>query len=226
MMTVSEIIRRATAVLLDFDGPVCGLFSGYPAPVVADEIRQFLRVRSTGEQGPEDAAAGPHDLLHWTATNRPDLVNEVEDMLRAAERKAARTAAPTAGSRDAILAASRAGRPVAIVSNNARESVVDYLDREGLARYVSYVSGRPYAEPHRMKPAPESLLRTVEILGESPEKCVFVGDSITDAEASRRAGVPFVGYAKGPDRTPVLIEAGSQVVVESMRDIADALESA
>lgn len=40
-MTTSDVealLRRVRTVLLDFDGPVCSIFSGYPAPDVADEL--------------------------------------------------------------------------------------------------------------------------------------------------------------------------------------------
>jgi phosphoglycolate phosphatase len=39
------------------------------------------------------------------------------------------------------------------------------------------------------KPAPDVLLRSIAALGATPEDCLFVGDSETDMEAGRRAGV-------------------------------------
>ncbi|MBD0324414.1 MAG: hypothetical protein ICV72_13665 [Aldersonia sp.] len=34
---------RSTSVLLDFDGPICSVFAGHPAPAVAERIRDYLR---------------------------------------------------------------------------------------------------------------------------------------------------------------------------------------
>jgi phosphoglycolate phosphatase len=38
MADVQELLRNAEAVLFDFDGPICSVFSGYPAPRVARDV--------------------------------------------------------------------------------------------------------------------------------------------------------------------------------------------
>lgn len=53
----------------------------------------------------------------------------------------------------------------------------------------------------KLKPDPESLLKTAEHFGIDPARCLMVGDSANDAEAARRAGfmlvcVPY-GYHGG-----------------------------
>lgn len=222
MSTVDDMVRNAKAVLFDFDGPICSVFSAYPAPLVAEQMREMLMTRTQHDwiSQTED----PLNLLRWTGENRPVLVAQADDFLRAAERQAVLGAAPTMRAHDAIIAATHAGRLVAIVSNNSEAAIRDYLDLHQLEPYVACISGRPYAAPHRMKPSPESILRTTEALDVPPAACIFVGDSVTDAKASLLAGVNFIGYAKRADRIPALSGAGADVVVESMGIIADLLE--
>ena len=49
----------------------------------------------------------------------------------------------------------------------------------------------------RHKPDPEGLLAAIERLGGSPSGSLYVGDSVTDAETARRAGVPFAAVLNG-----------------------------
>jgi len=74
---------------------------------------------------------------------------------------------------------------------------------------MSLAVGRPYAEPQRMKPNPESVLRAVRQLNGRPGECVLVGDSVTDIEAARRAGVRSIGFANKPSKYLMLLEAGA-----------------
>jgi len=48
------------------------------------------------------------------------------------------------------------------------------------------------------KPDPEHLFETVRRAGGHPEKCVLVGDTATDRNTSRAAGVPSILVTFGP----------------------------
>jgi hypothetical protein len=39
---LAAIITRTRYLLLDFDGPVCSIFAGLPAPTVAEELRKLF----------------------------------------------------------------------------------------------------------------------------------------------------------------------------------------
>jgi HAD superfamily hydrolase (TIGR01549 family) len=60
------------------------------------------------------------------------------------------------------------------------------LEQFGLLPYFDHVQG---TDGFPCKPAPDVVLRSVAALGARPEDCLFVGDSETDMEAGRRAGV-------------------------------------
>ncbi len=211
------------AVMFDFDGPVCDVFSGHPASEVA--ARMLRATESLDPQfrqksrRPED----PIELLREVVAYDYGLLTKAEDILRCGERIAVHTSRPTEFAKEAIVAASANNRPVAIISNNSEDAIHFYLSHHNLDRYVTIVIGRPYAQPDRMKPNPEALLLAARDLGIAPSEGVFIGDSVTDIEAARTVAMPCIGYAKRPERRRELQAAGASLVVDSMNDVAHVL---
>lgn len=52
-----------TAVILDFDGPVCGMFAGLPAPQVADRLRTHLLAQGWDAEAELPASPDPLQVL-------------------------------------------------------------------------------------------------------------------------------------------------------------------
>ena len=218
MSDVESLIRDSAALLMDFDGPVCKLFAGYPASEIADQLRRSLSIT-----GP-DVPPGPNPLkvLLWVSEHRPELLDRAEELLIAGELAAVGSASPTPHAASVFVAAQSRGIPMAVASNNAPEAVLRYLSLHGLTPYVIDVSGRTRGHPERMKPDPDSLLRAASALGIPATACLLVGDAPSDMEAARKAGSRRIGYAKTTDRASALVEAGAQSIVHGM----DALEAA
>ncbi|MQA87252.1 MAG: HAD-IA family hydrolase [Streptosporangiales bacterium] len=223
---LATLVDSSDAILLDFDGPVCSVFAGYPAEEVASQLRQFLLDRSVVLPPELSRGRDPLKVLRWVGEYRPGLTRALDDLLSVAEITAVQTATPTRHAHDVILAADRTRRSVAIVSNNAEAAIIRYLALHGLSTVVTLVVGRAYADPARMKPHPDAVVRAVKALGKTAGACLLVGDSVADIKASRSAGVHPVGYAKTPSRRPLLVEAGAEVVVHDLGDIAAALDAA
>jgi HAD superfamily hydrolase (TIGR01509 family) len=91
--------------------------------------------------------------------------------------------------------------PVAVVSNNSAGAVTAYLTSRRLAAHVSPVVGRSYARPDQMKPNPEPIWQSTRALNITPHRAVLVGDSLSDIEGARAAGICSVGYANTPPRS-------------------------
>ncbi|MFI7217883.1 HAD family hydrolase [Micromonospora maritima] len=221
---LGRLLSKVGAVLLDFDGPVCSIFAGYPAPQVAAELVDVLRRR--GVDVPPDLASEPDPLevLRRTAALGDwEITRAVEDALCAAERRAVESAAPTPYGREVIVAARQAGMLVAAVSNNSDGAVIAYLTAHRLATYVSPVVGRAYAEPARMKPNPEPILKAVHALGELPGRCLLIGDSLSDIEGAKAARVGVIGYANRPEKVAAFRNAGADAVITSMGELADVM---
>ncbi len=221
---VAALLNSVDAVLLDFDGPVCSIFAGYPAHDIAAELVELLHRHEVDVPSHLAGARDPLEVLRWTGTTTDQRITRlVEDALCEAERRAVATAAPTPYGREVIVAARQAGLPVAVVSNNSAGAVSAYLAAHRLTGHVSPVIGRAYAEPERMKPNPEPISRAVRMLDVPPARSVLVGDSLSDIEGAHAAGVRVIAYANRPAKLDTFQAAGADVVVASMGPLAEAL---
>jgi HAD superfamily hydrolase (TIGR01509 family) len=221
---VARLLARGGPLLLDFDGPICSIFAGYPAPVVASGLVELIQRHGVPLPASVVNEPDPLEVLRWTGQNgTPELAAAVEDALCAAELRAVETAEPTPYGREVIVAARQIGRPVAVVSNNSAGAVTAYLNAHRLAGHVSPVVGRAYGDPAKMKPNPDPIIRAARALGVDPGKCTLIGDSMADIQGGLAAGMPVIGYANKPPKGARLAAAGAAVVVTTMADVANAL---
>jgi len=219
MADVQKLIRGVDAVLFDFDGPICSVFSGYPAPRVAHEMQELLRTKGVELSISIAREDDPMEILRWTDSLHPTLTADVEDLLCRAESLAVETAQPAPSANMAVASARRRGQAVAIVSNNSSDAIRKYLLAHEMNSDIQFVFGRAYANPNLMKPNPHVVIRAVAALGVRPELAVLVGDTITDIEASLSAGVHSIGYAIKEGRRNQLVEAGAEVVIDDMGEL-------
>lgn len=219
---LGKLIARTPCIVLDFDGPVCGIFANHPAPQVANQLRRELIDQGVTLPEAIRGEPDPLEVLRYCATlGRPAIVRRIEDALRAAELDAVRCAEPTPYGREVIVAAWQTGRRVAVVSNNSAPAVTAYLTAHRLNRYVHPIIGRTYAAPDQMKPNPAPLLAAADELDSKPRDCVLIGDSPTDIEAAHAAGVYAIGYANRPDKYHLL--SAADALIGSMAELADVL---
>lgn len=222
---LAAILRRSPAVLLDFDGPVCSVFAGYPAPQIADELRALV-IDLVDELPPAlESVTSPHDFLTATAEVSPELARHVEEALQTAEIKAVESAAPTPGVEEFLAACQEAGRQLAIVSNNTGASVHAYLARVGLTRYVQHVEARDPSDPTLMKPHPYLIERAAQALVTTPVRCTLIGDQTTDVRASKSIGAGSIGYANKPGKAEDLTAAGADAVIAHISELTEAIRA-
>lgn len=88
-----------------------------------------------------------------------------------------------------------AGMMTGIVSTKLRRRIERILDKHGLLRAFDVIVGAEDVVHH--KPAPDALLRAMSLLHVEPGEALYAGDSLVDAEAARRAGVPFCAVLHG-----------------------------
>lgn len=214
---------RPHAVLLDFDGPVCSVFSFHRAPPIAEAMQaDEAFARTCGMGGPK--TDDPMEVLRIAdaaGASRAEL-ERLDDMLEAWEERAVAAAEPTAGAHALIGDLVDSGRQVAIVTNNSASCVRAYLRRHDLPDLP--IEGRRRGEPALMKPAPFVVLAACRRLGVEPAGAVLVGDSVSDIEAGRAAGTLTVGYANRPGKHERLVVAEADAVIDSLGDLSAALD--
>jgi phosphoglycolate phosphatase len=216
---LAALVRRTDGFLLDFDGPVCDLFPPGSGTTIADGAREPLH--AAGIALPDLIASTNEHLvvLEFAAERAPAVLDDVERAAIKGEIEAARTAPLTPGAREFLAGCARTDRPVVVVSNNAAAAIEAFLDRHGLVDQVRTVLGRPFARPDLMKPNPHLARQAVELVDRSG--WCMVGDSVTDIEFSRRAGVSSIAYAKSARHEARL--TGADAVIREMTALADCL---
>ncbi|MFH9498860.1 HAD family hydrolase [Streptomyces globisporus] len=222
--SLTVTVAATKGVLFDFDGPICDVFAGHPAPIIARELADILTQidATTGKQSLD--TDDPMEVLRLAAHVGEGAVRRIEEALTSAEVSAVKAAGiPVTGSVDCLRAAHATGRRVAIVSNNSATCVREFLKLHDLDQFVHQVIGRYPNRPHLMKPSPFSLERAAKELGIRASTCTLIGDSTTDIEAAARAGSMSIGFANKPGKEGILVAAGARTVITTMITFAEAL---
>lgn len=218
-----ELMRGKCCLLLDFDGPVCGVFAGYPAPEVAAWMRSALQADGLPLTDLGMTTTDPMMVLSDAAASSPAGQVRGEQLLQEAEAECVQTSRPTPGAHDLIRTSHERGMKVVIVSNNGAKAIRTYLDLHGLKDFVLDVIGRDPDDASLMKPHPHLMHRALAASGCQPRETVFVGDSITDVAAGLATDVPVIGFANKPHKFQTLATAGADVLVTDMRRISGSL---
>ena len=216
---LDAIVSRTRHLLLDFDGPICSVFAGLPAHIIASRLRKLLGDHT---QLPAGIARTPDpiEVFTYAATISPDTAAHVETEMTNLELTAVGSAAPTPYVHDVVTACQKSGRSVSIVSNNSARAVHAYLARHGLDDRISLVVARTNYDPTLLKPSPHLITQAVEALDAEPGECTLVGDSVTDVQGARLASVQSIGYANQPGQRERLSEAGAGAIINSLADLA------
>lgn len=99
------------------------------------------------------------------------------------------------GARELLEALARAGIPAGVVSTKGSGTLREILEARGvLSLLVSITGGDKVSRP---KPDPEGLLAALSGQGLAPAEALYCGDTLIDAEAAQRAGVPFCAVLNG-----------------------------
>lgn len=90
------------------------------------------------------------------------------------------------------------------------------LEQFGLLQYFDHVQG---TDGFPCKPAPDVVRRSLAVLEVKPEDCLFVGDSVADMEAGRRAGVQICAVTYGYGKVEALEEWKPDYCVSDLRQL-------
>ncbi|WP_030768966.1 MULTISPECIES: HAD family hydrolase [unclassified Streptomyces] len=224
---LSGVLANARVIFFDFDGPMCDVFAGLPAPKVAEQLTALLSSQDQAAGAKAAETDDPIEVLRIALEADAAIGQEVERALTEAEVEAIGVAGPpTPGAVEALQAARSSGRVVVVVSNNSADCVGRFVEAHGLGEYVAGIVGRPSGQPHLMKPNPYPLITAAEQAHTDVTHCTLIGDSLTDIQAAHAAGTTVVGYANKPHKEALFAEAGADAVTDDMAAIAEALITA
>ena len=205
-------------VVFDLDGTLADTLDD-----LTDALNHVLAARGLPRHARDDVrqfiGSGARTLIERALPpERQALVDEVlrEFRARYAAHLVVRTA-PYPGVPELLAALATRGVPFAVLSNKP-----DDATREVVARlfpgvpFAAVVGERPGVP---RKPDPTATLAVVRDLGRTPADCAFVGDSDTDIETARAAGLAPVGVAWGFRPPELLRAAGARVILRCPVDV-------
>jgi len=106
---------------------------------------------------------------------------------------------------------------IGVCSNKPHDACRGLLFDLGIAKYVGALQGSAAGVPR--KPDPTMLLEVLRSLGVPAEHALYVGDSDTDVQTARAAGLPVVLVSYGYSDRPV-DQLGADGVVPSLRELS------
>ncbi len=124
---------------------------------------------------------------------------------------------PLPVARDLLGALARSDVPWAVATSSRAAQVVASVDALRLDVLPTIVDGSHVAHA---KPAPDLLLLAAERLSAPPAGCWCVGDATWDVRAGRAAGMRTIGIATGAVPATTLLEAGADVALDSLDELA------
>ncbi|MFI4975360.1 MAG: phosphoglycolate phosphatase [Caulobacterales bacterium] len=135
-------------------------------------------------------------------------------------RRIARESRPFPGVEVALDLLAEQGALLAVCTNKPTRLSLALLDALGMASRFASVIG-PDAAP-AAKPDPRHLITAVETAGGRIERALMVGDSKTDLDAARAAGVPVALVSFGYTEIPAA-DLAPDALVESFDELHRAL---
>ena len=106
-----------------------------------------------------------------------------------------------------------------VVSNKLRGLTVSVLKGLGIRDCFDAILGGDSIV--NKKPDPEPLNRVLSRFEIRPEKALMVGDSGTDVEAGKRAGVYTCGVTYGLGKREELIRAGPDILIDDIEQLTE-----
>jgi len=189
------VIPRFPVYLFDVDGTlldsaadICGAIHGVLAGTTQDEVsEQFLRTY-----------IGRHlyDLFQdlFPGRSREQMDEMIADYRTRYLARGHTSTKPYPGIAEALAALP--GRK-STATTKGTPTTRAMLEMFGLLPYFQHVQG---TDGFPAKPEPNVILASLDVFDVKPQDCLFIGDSPTDMEAGRRAGVKTCavlwGYGK------------------------------
>jgi phosphoglycolate phosphatase len=213
------------AVLFDLDGTLID-----SAPDIAAAVNELLGRRGLGpltlDQVVSMIGNGTKKLTEraFAATSGPLSPDELDqryaEMLEIYARHLTGVTTLLPGAAAMIAGLQRQGARLGIVTNKPQRFIETILEHFELAGDFDAVIGSDAGITP--KPAPDMLFAAMERLAAGPRDAVMVGDSTSDVESARAAGVASVIRRGGYTHTPAEM-LGADIVIDSLDELIGVL---
>ena len=144
-------------------------------------------------------------------------LRHASEIIEQAELAGVDRAEPLDGAIELLEALKERGAKIAIVTSNSSKTVTRWLERHHGAS-VDTIVGRDSLLA--LKPAPDMLMRALELSSVNRSDAAYVGDSEGDVRAAKACGVQFYGIALTESARDQLHAAGAREIFGSPAALA------
>ncbi|CRZ34422.1 phosphoglycolate phosphatase [Herbinix hemicellulosilytica] len=110
---------------------------------------------------------------------------------------------------------------MAIVSNKF-DAAVKALVKDYFGEYITVAIGE--SATVKSKPAPDSVYAAIKEMGSDIKNAIFVGDSETDVQTAKNAGLPCVGVTWGFRTRDILLKEGADYIIDTPKELLDIIK--
>lgn len=211
------------AILFDLDGTLLDTLDDLTASV-NHMLASFQYPARSRDFVREAVGNGVRNLIVRTLPGgeNPARVDECLSVFRAHYSKNLDVMTrPYPGVTALLGALKEAGIRVGVVSNKY-DGAVRALCEKHFGSLADVVLGEQPGFPK--KPAPDSTLYAMRLMGAEPGNTVYVGDSDVDVTTARNAGLKCVAVSWGFRPRESLVEAGADAVIDDAAELLEAVE--
>ena len=164
-----------------------------------------------------------YDAYRTLMLSKPDQARKIEtlqhasDLIEKIELEGVDRAQPLEGAVETIAALKKSGAAIAIVTSNSSKTISRWFKSHGGAS-IDAIIGRDTLLG--LKPAPDMLIRALEIFSVDRSEAAFVGDSEADLRAAQNCGIRFYGIATNQSAHNRLLTSGATEIFASPAALA------
>jgi HAD superfamily hydrolase (TIGR01509 family) len=147
-----------------------------------------------------------------------EIINEIAPQMFADDLKLIR------GADNILQSISAVNRKIGLVTSTQNQYLdikMQPLKRAGVEKLFKVIITSDDIE--KRKPAPDPFIACAQKLQADSGKCVYVGDTRTDIQAGKAAGMKTVGVLTGFDDYDMLAKEGPDAIIDSIRNLLEVI---
>jgi len=111
------------------------------------------------------------------------------------------------------------GMKLGITSTKYRYRICEILTNNNLVSLFDFIIGGEDVSSH--KPNPEGIYKILEALKVDKKECIYIGDSIVDAETAKNADISYIAVLTGTTRKEDFVNYGPVLVINRIDELVD-----
>jgi len=204
-------MKRYRYGIFDFEGTLVSF--EWDIPKAVDEVKDRLKSRLTNDK--INSINSYAELYNYISTEFPGHLHIVDEIYDKYDRYALEKWKVHSNGEDVLRMIVKNGVKLALVSNVGITALRSALKKFGLLQYFSCVISRN--DVRLLKPEDEGLGKAVAYMKGEKSETLFIGDSVTDVMAGRKAGID-VAVVQGESGIEDLRRAGPAFILEDLSD--------